>query len=143
MISNQCTIGSYCDCKKSDYLSPFVSKAAHVVASPFFDMKATLNLESLKFPWNCSLTSATAGESTDDIIFTLPDGQKVSDKYEELLNKAVSDISGVELMKGLSNMGPRMDLLVHPVTMNVNLVGQHSERDMMDMSEYICNSKLH
>ena len=108
-----------------------------MVAHPFFDMKATLNLESLKFPWNCSLTSATAGEATESTNFVLPDGQKISDKYQELLNKAVSDMSGVELMKGLNNMGPRMDLLVHPITMKVNLMGQNSERDMMDMSKYI------
>ena len=141
-FSIQIMLGSYCDCKKSDYLSPFVSKAAHVVAHPFFDMKATLNLESLKFPWNCSLTSATAGESTEGADFVLPDGQKVSDKYHELLNKAVSDMSGVELMKGLNNMGPRMDLLVHPMTMKVNLMGQNSERDMMDMSKYLPRTKL-
>ena len=130
-------LGSYCDCKKSNYLSPFVTKAAHAVAHPFFDMKAILNLESLKFPWNCSLTSATAGEASDAIAFVLPDGSKVSDKYHELLNKAVTSMTGLALMKGLDNKGPRMDLLVHPMMMNVNLVGQSSMRDMKDISKYV------
>ena len=117
-------------------MSPFVAKSAHAVANPFFDMKALLNLDSLKFSWNCSLTSATVDDSSNEIASVLPDGSKVSDKYHELLTKAVSGMSGVELMKGLNNQGPKMNLLVHPITINVNLVGQSSERDMMDMSKY-------
>ena len=125
-------VGSFCDCKKSNYISPFVTKAAHAVAHPFFDMRTQLNLDVLKFPWNCSLTSATVGEASDAIVFTLPDGSKVADKYHELLNKAVMSMTGMKLMKGLDNKGPRMDLLVHPMTMDVNLVGQHSMRDMKE-----------
>ena len=125
-------VGSFCDCKKSNYISPFVTKAAHAVAHPFFDMRTQLNLDVLKFPWNCSLTSATVGEASDAIVFTLPDGSKVADKYHELVNKAVMSMTGMKLMKGLDNKGPRMDLLVHPMTMDVNLVGQHSMRDMKE-----------
>ena len=130
-------LGSFCDCKKTNYLSPFVTKAAHAVAHPFFDMKAILGLDSLKFPWNCSLTSATVGEASDAIAFTLPDGSLVADKYQELLNKAVTSMKGMKLMKGLDNKGSKMDLLVHPMTMDVNLVGQSSKRDMEDMSKYL------
>ena len=116
-----------------------MTKAAHAVAHPFFDMRTQLNLDVLKFPWNCSLTSATVGEASDAIVFTLPDGSKVADKYHELLNKAVMSMTGMKLMKGLDNKGPRMDLLVHPMTMDVNLVGQHSMRDMKEkeMSKWI------
>ena len=131
-------LGSYCDCKRSNYLSPFVSKAASLVAHPFYDMKATMNLENLKFPWNCSITSATAGESSDNKEFgsgKTPDGSKISDKYSELLDKAISEMSGIELMKGSNNMGKKMNLLVHPMMMKVSLMGQSSERDMMDMGK--------
>ena len=114
-----------------------MTKAAHAVAHPFFDMKAILGLDSLKFPWNCSLTSATVGEASDAIAFTLPDGSLVADKYQELLNKAVTSMKGMKLMKGLDNKGSKMDLLVHPMTMDVNLVGQSSKRDMEDMSKYL------
>ena len=74
-----------------------MTKAAHAVAHPFFDMKAILGLDSLKFPWNCSLTSATVGEASDAIAFTLPDGSLVADKYQELLNKAVTSMKGMKL----------------------------------------------
>ena len=100
-------------------------------------MKAILGLDSLKFPWNCSLTSATVGEDSEAIAFTLPDGSLVADKYQELLNKAVTSMKGMKLMKGLDNKGSKMDLLVHPMTMDVNLVGQSSKRDMEDMSKYL------
>ena len=128
-------IGSYCDCKNRDYVSTFVEKAAHAVAHPFFDMKAILNLEELKFPWNCTLTSADVSESSDGIPLKLSDGSKVSDKYHEFLGTAVASMSGMKIMKGLDNKGPKMNLLVHPMTITVNLFGQSSERDMMDMSK--------
>ena len=103
-------------------------------------MKASMNLENLKFPWNCSITSATAGESSEDVEFgsgKTPDGSKISDKYSELLKKAVSEMSGVELTKGSNNkMGKKMNLLIHPTIMKVSLMGQSSERDMMDMGKY-------
>ena len=43
----------------------------------------------------------------------------------------------MKLMKGFDNKGSKMDLLVHPMTMDVNLVGQSSKRDMDDMSKYL------
>ena len=123
-------LGGFCDCKNSNYLSPVVSKAAEKIAHAFYDMKASMNLEMLKFPWNCSITSATSSEDSE-----LAD-DSISEKFIDQITASVME-SGLELMKGTTNKGPRKNLLVHRITMKVQLMGKSSERDMMDMSKWL------
>ena len=105
-----------------------------MVAHAFYDMKAAMNLEILKFPWNCSITSATLA-SSDTIEFrNSPDGSTMSEHFIQQLTKVIIG-SGLELRKGLNDKGQRMNLLIHPLKMKVSLMGQSSERDMMDMSK--------
>ena len=99
------------------------------IADAFYDMKASMNLEMLKFPWNCSITSATSSEASELA------GERMSGKFIDQLAASVME-SGLELMKGTTNHGTRKNLLVHRITMKVQLMGKSSERDMMDMSEY-------
>ena len=88
-----------------------------------------MNLEMLKFPWNCSITSATSSEDSG-----LAD-DRISGKFIDQIAASVME-SGLELMKGTTNKGTRKNLLVHRITMKVQLMGKSSERDMMDMSKY-------
>ena len=124
------------------YPPTVVKKAASLVAETFYDLKTTMNLEMLKFPWNCSITSATMGdvaESSGDSSGA--DDKMIGEKFMQLLKKAVPG-SGFELMKGLnSNMMKKkmhMNVLVHPLKLEVELMGQNSRRDMADMGKRVC-----
>ena len=94
-----------------------------------------MNLEMLKFPWNCSITSTTlsASEAVEFGSGNSSDGS-MGEKFMQELTKVIKG-SGLELKKGLNNKGQKMNLLVHPLKMKVSLMGQSSERDMMDMSK--------